>query len=792
MIKYVETHAEAFGRANTLYGTTADEWERIMAQYVALIAAREVMPDGYDKVPAYPEYAVNKSGTVIAVSDLTVICPSRDDRLGFVVTIANKFIPVSVLVANTFLPDIDTRVIKFKDGDVYNPSSYNLCDTECTSSIVSRIDIVEYLQDGLASALKRGLVDEVFMSSKPISDIRSGHLVLCQDEKDIVIRPVTSALDVIVQEEEQVTIETADGKFHTSKTHPVPVSKNGDTKLEWVPAGDVRKDDLLFVSDEFDSELTMVTAITDEKKDIHFRDLTVKDTHNYFIRGEGGVAHLIHNTRKGAVAVYVEPWHIDVKHFLDSRKTATEARLAAHDLFPALWMNDLFFDRVDADADWTLFDPYNCPDLHSLYGDEFNKRYEQYERDLSIPRETIKAKSLLKEILVLYFETGSPFLLMKDEVNRRHQCENIGIIRSSNLCVEIMNATDPGKLMTVIEFEDGTELTLPADSELTTDAGINKRPSRLNHFDTIEGKRVSFIANKVVGKKTSVCNLMSVNLGKLKEISDLEEMAKIMVRATDNVIDVNFYPIGSAKHTNVQNRSIGIGAMGEHHFLAKRGIMYGSQEHFEIIDELYEAMSFYVIKASMELAREKGSYPEFEGSNWSKGILPIDTANKAAEELTTREYTMDWDWLREEVKKGMRNGYLLAIAPTSTISVHTSTTSSVEPVYKRSYIEDNMSVLTKVIAPELSAATWNYYVGAYDLDQNLLVTAAAVRQKWLDQSQSLTIFVKEGSMTGGSVYKLYNRGRKLGVKSFYYLRTESPETIEQETKTAAIECENCQ
>jgi len=794
MIDFTQTHGDAFSKAKTLYGTTADEWNSIMTQYTSIIDTREVLPDGFERIKGFSGLAINQSGTIINTVDLTMVCPTRDPHRGLVVEVKGVEYVVSYLVLATFVDDFYNGAISYKDGDIFNPSVKNLILADVEHSGLSTLEIADVLGDGIEQAIALGKVDSVSIGKKAITEIRSGDLVVSYGEVGIVAKPVIASMEVIVREDEQVTIETASGKFHTSKKHPVPVSYDGDGKSEWKAAGDVEVDDLLLISNNGVTEdMSIVTAITDEKKDIRFRDLTVKDTNCYFIAGDGDSAHLIHNTRKGAIAVYIEPWHIDIQNFLDAKKTSTEARLATHDLFPALWVNDLFFERANNDEDWTLFDSYHCPDLHTLYGEEFNKRYMEYENDPTIPKETIKAKTLVKHILTLYFETGSPFLLMKDEVNRRHQCENIGVVRSSNLCVEIMNATAPGTLLSTVTLVNGEIMELPADEYVVTDSGVSTRASRLNHFDSINGVGVAYVENRVVDKKTSVCNLMSVNLGKLEEISDLEEMMKVMVRATDNVIDVNFYPVGHARNTNIENRSIGIGAMGEHHFLAKRGIHYGSQEHFEIIDELYEAMSYYAIKASAEIAQEKGSYPLFEGSNWSKGILPIDTANEDAKALTSRKYTMDWDALRELVKKGMRNGYVLAIAPTSTISVHTSTTSSVEPVYKRSYVEESMNLMTKVIAPDLSAGTWNYYTGAYDIDQSRLVLAAAVRQKWIDQSQSLTLFIKEGSMSGGQLYRLYDMGRKLGIKSFYYLRTESPETLEHVEKiNTLVECESCQ
>jgi ribonucleoside-diphosphate reductase alpha chain len=237
--------------------------------------------------------------------------------------------------------------------------------------------------------------------------------------------------------------------------------------------------------------------------------------------------------------------------------------------------------------------------------------------------------------------------------------------------------------------------------------------------------------------------------------------------------------------------------MGEAELLAKKQIMWGSDEHLLLIDEIMENFSYWTIKTSSELAKEKGIYPDFKGSNWSKGVLPIDTANSEAKKLVQRDLftpnCCDWDSLREEVKKGMRNGYLMAIAPTSSISILSGTTQAIEPVYKRKWFEENLSGLIPVVVPNLSPETWQYYTTAYELDQKILVKAAAIRQKWIDQGQSLNIFIDSNRIKSGRyLHEVYSLGWKLGIKSFYYLRSQSPEMNKDDVMDRSVECMGCQ
>ncbi|WP_457562337.1 ribonucleoside-diphosphate reductase subunit alpha [Caminibacter pacificus] len=503
-------------------------------------------------------------------------------------------------------------------------------------------------------------------------------------------------------------------------------------------------------------------------------------------------------TRKGAIAVYLEPWHMDILDFLDLKKNSGEERRRAHDLFPALWIPDLFMKRVMEDGLWTLFDPYETKDLTDLYGEEFEKRYIEYENDPNISKETIRAKELWKKILLEYYETGNPFLCFKDNANKRNQNDHAGIIRSSNLCTEIFQNTEPNHYKVKVTFEDESFVTYEEEEDVEVISGgvkVTKKAKKITSLDEIDGKKVYIVEKVSVGGKTAVCNLASINLSKVNTPEKIAEVVPIAIRMLDNVIDLNYYPVRKTKDTNLRNRAIGLGAMGEAQMLAEKQIFWGSEEHLRVIDEIFEGISYHAINASCDLAKEKGVYPEFEGSRWSKGILPIDTANEEAKKLVERDLfsamQYDWEGLRKKVKEGIRNGYLMAIAPTSSISILTGTTQTIEPVYKRKWFEENLSGLIPVVVPNLSADTYMFYTPAYELDQRVLVKAAAIRQKWIDQGQSLNIFITTDKASGKYLHEIYTLGWKLGLKSFYYLRSQSPE-VNEEVMDRSVECFGCQ
>lgn len=505
-------------------------------------------------------------------------------------------------------------------------------------------------------------------------------------------------------------------------------------------------------------------------------------------------------TRKGAIAVYIEPWHMDVGDFIDLRKNSGEERRRTHELFPALWINDLFMKRVKDNAKWTLFDPYDVPKLTELYGDEFEKEYEKYEKDENIAKEVVDAKELWKKILTNYFESGMPFLCFKDNANKANPNQHSGIIRSSNLCTEIFQNTEPSYYKVKVTYEDGSVELFDESDEVLANNLLLKTAKKISTLDTINGKKVFIVEKEEVLGKTAVCNLASINLSKINTREDIQRVVPTAIRMLDNVIDLNFYPHKKVKLTNLKSRAIGLGVMGEAQMLAEKEIYFGSNEHFDLINEIMENISYEAISASSDLAAEKGVYEDYEGSNWSKGIFPIDLASENAKALTFNDSLFnqsecDWAKLKEKVKKlGMRNGYLMAIAPTSSISILVGTTQTIEPVYKRKWFEQNLSGMIPNVVPNLSANTWQYYTPAYELDQRLLVKAAAVRGKWIDQGQSLNIFVSLDKASGGYLNSIYTLAHELGLKSCYYLRSESPESSHLDNKPMdrSIECEGCQ
>jgi len=399
-------------------------------------------------------------------------------------------------------------------------------------------------------------------------------------------------------------------------------------------------------------------------------------------------------------------------------------------------------------------------------------------------------------MLTELFETGNPFLCFKDNANKANPNDHTGFIRSSNLCTEIFQNTEPNHYKTKIVFEDQSVEVFEEHDLIKVDSGITKEAKKVTALDSINDKKIFIVEKEMIEGKTAVCNLASINLSKINTQEEIERVVPIAVRMLDNVIELNFYPHAKVKHTNLKSRSIGLGVMGEAQMLAENKIEWGSYDHFSKIDEIMEAVSYNAIHSSANLAIEKGKYPEFDGSKWSKGIFPIDTANEEAKKLVDRGglfgYTYNWEDLREKVKKtGMRNGYLMAIAPTSSISILVGTTQAIEPVYKRKWFEENLSGMIPVVVPNLSTETWQFYTPAYDLDQRLLIKAGAIRQKWIDQGQSLNIFMTLDKASGKYLNDIYMLGWKLGIKSTYYLRSQSPEN-KIDVADRSIECDSCQ
>lgn len=452
--------------------------------------------------------------------------------------------------------------------------------------------------------------------------------------------------------------------------------------------------------------------------------------------------------RQGAVAVYLDVWHKDLPEFLQLRTNNGDDRMKAHDIFPSVCYPDLFWQmaKEDLNKQWYLF----CPNeimtikgycLEDYYGEEWEKRYWDCVNDPRLSRRTISIKDIVRLVLRSAVETGTPFTFNRDIVNRANPNAHQGIIYCSNLCTEIaQNMSAIESVSTEVRTEDG---------------------------DTVVVKTVrpgDFV----------VCNLASLSLGHLplEDEELMKEKVATVVRALDNVIDLNFYPIPYAQITNQRYRSIGLGVSGYHHALAIRGIRWESEEHLNFIDKVFERINYAAIEASAELAKEKGRYTYFEGSDWQTGDY-----------FTKRGYTSSaWKELTEKVANyGMRNAYLLAIAPTSSTSIIAGTTAGTDPVMKRFFLEEKKGAMLPRVAPSLSDKTFWIYKGAYLIDQTWSIRAAGIRQLHIDQSQSLNLYITN-DFTMKQVLNLYLLAWECGVKTVYYVRSKSLEVEE---------CESC-
>jgi ribonucleoside-diphosphate reductase alpha chain len=473
--------------------------------------------------------------------------------------------------------------------------------------------------------------------------------------------------------------------------------------------------------------------------------------------------------RKGAVCAYLETWHIDIEEFLDLRKNTGDDRRRTHDMNTANWVPDLFMQRVEEDGQWTLFSPDETPDLHDLMGSKFAARYAFYEEkakngEMHVFKQ-VRASDLWRRMLTMLFETGHPWITFKDPCNLRSPQQHVGVIHSSNLCTEIT----------------------------------------LNTSDT----------------EVAVCNLGSVNLanhihnGKLDH-AQIERTVKTAMRMLDNVIDVNFYTIPESKHSNMQHRPVGLGLMGFQDAINMMRIPYASNAAVEFADESMEAISYHTIAASADLAEERGAYPSFPGSLWSQGIMPLDSIeivdrSRGAKVDVDRSYKLDWEKLRARVMTaGMRNSNTMAIAPTATISNICGVAQSIEPAYQNLFVKSNMSgdftVVNEHLVRDLKArGLWDevmvsdlkyfdgsvgsidrvpddlkaIYATAFEIDSVWLIEAAARRQKWIDQSQSLNIYI--ANPNGKKLDQLYRLAWKRGLKTTYYLRSRSATHVEKST-----------
>ena len=474
--------------------------------------------------------------------------------------------------------------------------------------------------------------------------------------------------------------------------------------------------------------------------------------------------------RKGAMCAYLETWHLDIEEFLDLRKNTGDDRRRTHDMNTANWVPDLFMKRVEQDKDWTLFSPGEAPDLHDLTGLEFEKRYEEYEALAAEGKmdqhKTIPAKDLWRKMLTMLFETGHPWITFKDSCNLRSPQQHIGVIHSSNLC---------------------TEITLNTSND-----------------------------------EIAVCNLGSVNLPQhMKDgVLDQEKVKRTVttaLRMLDNVIDINYYSVDTAKNSNLKHRPVGMGLMGFQDALYMQDAPYCSDAAIEFADRSMEVISYYAIHASSELAKERGTYPSYDGSLWSQGIFPKDSIdilekNRGSEFIKVdRSETLDWDQLKAKVKKdGMRNSNVMAIAPTATISNITGVTQSIEPTYQNLYVKSNLSGEFTIVNPHLvrklkALNLWDdvmindlkYFEGslseisripddiktlfstAFEVEPQYIVEAASRRQKWIDQAQSLNLYI--GNANGKKLDLTYRMAWYSGLKTTYYLRSIAATTTEKST-----------
>ncbi len=473
--------------------------------------------------------------------------------------------------------------------------------------------------------------------------------------------------------------------------------------------------------------------------------------------------------RRGSGCAYLESWHSDIMDFLELRRNTGDDRRRTHDMNTANWIPDLFMKRMEAREEWTLFHSNDVADLHETYGREFEEKYVAYERlfdEGKIGGERIKAIDLWKKMLQMLFETGHPWITFKDPCNIRSPQDHAGVIHSSNLC---------------------TEITLNTSED-----------------------------------ETAVCNLGSVVLdshldaeGNL-DLEKLKETVQIAVRALDNVIDINFYPTGAAKNSNLKHRPIGLGVMGLQNALYIKGIPFASEEAVEFNDEFQEAIAYFAYEASSDLAKEKGTYSTYEGSKWDRGILPHKSLDMLENERgveidVPRSSRMDWDKLAEKIEaQGMRNSNVLAIAPTATISNIMGSTPCIEPTYKNLFVKSNLSgefiVLNSYLVRDLKKRNlWtqeirdqlkyfdgeldsieaipedikNLYKTSFRVDYNFLIDAAARRQKWIDQAQSVNLFLEQPDLKALS--HMYRAAWKKGLKTTYYLRTLGASNIEKAT-----------
>ena len=454
--------------------------------------------------------------------------------------------------------------------------------------------------------------------------------------------------------------------------------------------------------------------------------------------------------RQGAVAVYLDVWHKDLPEFLAIRTNNGDDRLKAHDVFPAVCYPDYFWQQVrdNINGDWYLMDPHEIKEvkgycIEDTYGDDWTKKYLDCVNDPAISKRVLPIKEVVRLIIKSAVETGTPFVFNRDIVNRMNPNGDKGIIYCSNLCTEI------AQNMSAISLES-------------------------QEIKTIDGEKVVVTTTKP--GDFVVCNLASLTLGKLdvNNNNEMKDTIRSVVRALDNVIDINLFPLPYAEINNGRYRPIGLGVSGYHHMLAKNNIPWESQKHLEFVDQVFEKINYYAIEASSDLAKEKGKYSLFKGSDWDTGAY-----------FEKRQYTdKKWIELKEKVhKQGLRNGYLMAIAPTSSTSILSGTTAGLDPIMNRYFLEEKKDGLIPRLAPELSPQTYFLYKNAHLIDQSWSVKANGVRQRHIDQAMSMNLYITN-DYTFRKILNLYLLAWESGVKTIYYVRSKSLEVEECEACSA--------
>lgn len=448
--------------------------------------------------------------------------------------------------------------------------------------------------------------------------------------------------------------------------------------------------------------------------------------------------------RKGGASITLDIWHKDLYEFIDLRTNNGDDRRKAHDIFPAISIPDIFMERLINRQDFSLFDPHEVEKLMGFsledYYDkdekhkEFSERYKLCENDSRLAKITVPALDIMKKIMKSAVETGTPFIFFRDTVNRTNPNSHAGMIYGSNLCHEIAQNMSETKFVS---------------EEIVSENGKSKIVTTVESGDMV------------------TCNLNSINLGNVA-FDELKENVPLQIRMLDNVITLNMFPVSDAEVTSLKYRAIGLGVSGYHHYLAKNAIAWENEKHIEEADRLFEEIAYNAIKASMELAREKGAYAEFEGSKWQTG-----------EYFDERGYVSErWQELKKDVMKyGLRNGYLMAVAPTGSTSNIAGTTAGIDPIFKKFFVEEKKGSFTPKTAPELNDETFWYYKEAHYINQLWSIRACAARQRHIDQAQSFNLYITP-DVKAKDILDLYVEAYKSGIKTIYYVRNRSLEMDE--------------